>query len=233
MIEKRKYVRYVVEGMGIYAKTVFNNEVEILDISITGGSVRGTKRFNIGSEYSFKFEHGGGVVSIRGVVVWEKLTGVKKIAEGETMPVYTMGLEFKNGLAAKKMEELKDIFIHKVKERRLAGMKVNSPSPERAILSYIDTCTVKDVSLGGMRIETGQELTVDTVYSLDLILSESEKAIACKGRIVFYQKVPEKTPQRYSVGVEFMGMKDEDKSILKAFVEVLSIDIGKTSSQGL
>lgn len=232
-MEKRKYRRYVVEGMGIYARTIFNTEVEILDISVTGGSVRGAKRFSIGSEYSFKFEHVGRVVSIRGIVVWEKLTGVKRIAEGEAMPIYTAGIGFRDGLEDKKMEELKDIFIDKVKKRRLDNVKVNIPPPEKVVLSYLETCVVRDVSLGGMRIETGQEPTVDTVFSFELILSESESPVSCKGRIAFYQEITEKTPQRYSVGVEFTDMTDEDKSMLKRFIEVLPIDIGETPSSDI
>ncbi|HWR57577.1 MAG TPA: PilZ domain-containing protein [Thermodesulfovibrionales bacterium] len=233
MIEKRRYTRYMVEGMGIYARTIFDTVVEILDISMTGGSVRGTKRFSIGSEYSFKFEHDGRVVSIRGVVVWEKLTGTNKIAEGEAMPVYTAGIEFKNGLADKKMDELRDIFIGKVKKRRLDSVKVNIVPPEKVLLSYFETCLVRDVSFGGMRIETGQEPTVDTVFSLEIILPESENAIPCKGRIAFYQQVPEKMPPRYSAGVEFTDMADEDKARLKRFIEVLPMDIGETLSSGL
>ncbi len=230
MIEKRKHPRYVVEGLGIYAKTIFNTEVEILDISESGGSIKGAKRFCIGCEYSFKFDHGESSLSVKGVVVWEKLTGTVKVGEGEAVPIYTAGVEFRNGLADRRMEELKEILIDKVRERRLGGMKVSIGPSEKTVLSYLETCAVRDVSLGGMRIETGQEPTVDTIFSFELVLTEHEKAIACKGRIAFYQELQGKTPQRYSVGVEFVDMADEDVSRLRKFIDVLPSDIGETRS---
>lgn len=230
MIEKRKYPRYVVEGLGIYARTIFNTEVEILDISVNGGSFKGAKRFCIGCEYSFKFEHGEGNLSVKGVVIWEKLAGTVKIAEGEAMPIYTVGVEFKNGLADKRMEELKEIMIDKVRERRVGGIRVSTSPSEKAVLSYLETCMVRDVSLGGMRIETGQEPTVDTTFSLELVLPEDERTISCKGRIAFYKELPEKTPRRYSVGVAFVDMAGEDASGLRRFIDVLPSDIGETRS---
>jgi hypothetical protein len=50
MIERRKHRRYVVEGMGIYAKTMFNTAVEVLELSVGGALLRGAQRFLIGCE---------------------------------------------------------------------------------------------------------------------------------------------------------------------------------------
>ena len=233
MIEKRKHPRYVVEGMGVYARTIFNTEVEILDISVSGGSVRGTKRFVIGSEYTFKFEHKSAAISLKGVIVWEKLSGTRKIKEGEAMPIYTAGIEFRNGIDDKRMESIKDMLVDKVKERKLGGMKIKIQPPEKAVLSYLETCRVRDVSLGGIRIETEQEPSVDTIFHLELILAEEEQPINCKGRIAFYNESREEKRLRFSAGVEFMDMSDKDRSRLGRFIEILPADIGEMPSYGL
>ncbi len=223
MSEKRKHHRHFVEGMGIYARTHFNTEVEVLDISPNGGSIRSTKRFNIGGEYIFKFKHDYRVISLKGIIVWEKLTGSNKIAEGETMPVYTAGIKFKD-VSTDKAEQLKEFISEKIRElreRRLSGVRIKIRPPEKAVLSFFETCVVKDISLGGMRVETEVEPTVESLFPLEVILAEDEKSIHCQGRIAFYHAVSEETPGRYSVGVEFMEMFDGDKLRLNRFIETL------------
>ena len=232
MIEKRKHPRYVVEGMGVYARTIFNTEVEILDISASGGSVRGTKRFVIGSEYSFKFEHKSMPVSLKGVIVWEKMSGTRRIAEGQAMPIYTAGIEFRNGLDEKRMEIIRGILVDRARERKLRGVKLKVKPPEKAVLSYLETCMVRDVSLGGMRIETEQEPSVNTIFELGLILSDDEEPINCKGRIAFYHEISEEKRRRFSAGVEFIDMSDAGKSKLVRFIEILPADIGEMPSYG-
>jgi hypothetical protein len=48
----------------------------------------------MGGEYVFKFDLKERIVSMNGVIVWERLTGTKKISEEEVMPVYTAGIKF-------------------------------------------------------------------------------------------------------------------------------------------
>lgn len=227
MTENRKYQRHDVEGMGIHAKSIFNAEVNVLDISRSGGSIRSTKRFNMGGEYIFKFEHKLGAISIKSVIVWEKLTGSKKIAEGEIMPVYTAGIEFQD-VSADKAELLKEFIEDKIqefREHKLSGIRVKVHGPEKAVLSYLETCVVKNISFGGIRIETGQEPSLETIFPLELILTENKNSIRCSGRVAFYHQIPEETPQRYSVGVEFLDMLDDDKLRLDRFIKTLPGDL--------
>jgi len=223
MTERRKHRRHIVEGMGIYAKTLLNAEVEVLDISPSGGSIRGTKRFNIGGEYIFKFEHEYRVISLKGIIVWEKLTGSNKIAEGEAVPIYTAGIEFRD-VSTDKAGQLKDFISEKIqelRERRLSGIRIKIRPPEKAVLSCFEACVVKDISLGGMRVETEREPTVEALFPLEVIFAEDENSIRCQGRVAFYHAVSGETPARYSVGVEFMEMIDGDKLRLNRFIGTL------------
>ena len=100
----RKFQRYVVEGMDIHARTVFNMEADVLDLSLSGASIQSTQRLNMGSTYTFKFTRGDNLTSVSGVVVWEKLVGTKKNEKGEMMPVYLAGVQFSDILTDKAQE---------------------------------------------------------------------------------------------------------------------------------
>jgi hypothetical protein len=223
MAEKRKYQRYVVEGMGIFAKTLLNTEVEILDISINGGSVRGTKRFTIGGEYTFKFEHRDKTISTKGIIVWESLTDSEKLAKGETIPIYTAGITFRDVLTDKG-KQLKEFIAEKmqeIKEIRLSGVRIKVHPPEKARLCSLETCVVKEISLGGMRVETEREPSVEELFTLELLLPEHGDSIHCKGRVAFYHETSGETAKRYTAGVEFLEIIDEGRLSLMRFVDSL------------
>lgn len=226
MIEKRRHPRHVVLGMGIHAKTIFNTEAEILDISTSGASIRCQKRLNMGDEYTFKFEHRDGVISIQGVVVWETLSGIEKNAAGVSIPVYTLGIEFREALTDK-AQQFRDFVadtFEELREQSLCGIGLKIHDLEKVVLSRLETHTVRDISLGGIRIETEQDVPLETVFYLELILKEHEEPICCKGRVAFSFEVPRKRPKRYGEGVEFMDMVEADMVRLKQFVDSLPQD---------
>ena len=225
MVVKRKHLRYVVVGMGVSAKTTHKTEVEILDISIGGCCVRGTRRFCMNGEYVFRFELSDRVISMRGSIVWEKMTGVRKISEEEAMPVYTAGIQFKDVLTEKALE-LKGFIADKLREYRLGSVRIKLHTPEKTVLNYLETYVVKDISLGGMRIEAQQEALVGTIFFLDLLFAENERPINCNGKVAFCNEAPGSTSGRYSVGVEFIDMGAEDTLRLGDFIESLPKDIG-------
>ena len=228
MIEKRTHPRHIVAGMGIHAKTLFNVEVEILDISTSGASIRSTKRLEIGSEYLFKVEHKDSIISVKGVIVWATLTGSSRISERETIPIYTAGVAFSDMLTDKgeQLREFIAVKIKELRERRLSGVRIKSDDPGKLVLSHLETCVVKDLSFGGVRIETREEPSGETAFQLEILLPENEAPLHSAARVAFCRQIPEETPQRYTVGVEFNDMSDEDRARLKQFIETLP---GKTS----
>jgi hypothetical protein len=227
MTEERKYTRYAAEGMGIFAKTVLNADIEVIDISTLGASMRSTTRFSIGREYIFKFEYKSRLISIKGVIAWETLTGSKKITEEEIMPIYTAGIEFRDLLTdtAEEIQKFVRAKMTELKERRLSSIRVKVHPREKGVLSYLEACVVRDISLGGMRIETELQPSVDTVFPFELVISEDGSPMHCEGRVAFYLEVPAEIGHRHSVGVEFMRMGQEDKLRLKAFIDTLPLNV--------
>jgi len=106
MEEKRQHKRFKVEGVDIHAKTIFSADVDILDIGPGGVCISGTRRLNIGNEYTLKIDGRNGTISLNCIVIWGKLIGSKKTESGETVPVYRIGMQFKEGLTQKLREAL-------------------------------------------------------------------------------------------------------------------------------
>lgn len=223
MAEKRTPRRYLVEGMGIYARTMFNTTVEVLELSLNGALIKGARGMLIGCKYNFRIEHADKVIPVDGIVVWEKTIN-ERIAGEETAPVHTAGIEFVD-VRTEKAEQLKGLIadkIHEIKDRRLSGVRVRVSPPEKAVLSFMETCEIKDIGLGGMKIEIDREPPVDMMFSLELLLTKAWSPVYCKGRIAFYQEVPGQLPLKYYAGVEFKDLSDKDRAMLDRFIETLS-----------
>jgi c-di-GMP-binding flagellar brake protein YcgR len=225
MIERRKHHRFIVEGMDIFARTIFNAAAEIIDISPTGASIRIPRRLNMGGVYALKFGHMGNYFTIKGAVIWEKLTGSKEFAGGEVMPIYTAGVEFQE-IPPDKSQQLRALIAEKMKEireRRIGGIRVRVAGDNHAVLSCLETCAVKDISLGGMRIETWNEILTGTAFRLELVLRENESSLFCKGKVAFCHKKPQGTKtDRYTVGIEFIEMSAPDGERLRRFADSLA-----------
>jgi hypothetical protein len=223
MDEKRKHYRHSLEGMGVYAQTVVSKDVEILDISMSGASLKGAKRFDMGHQYSFRFKHKDHVVSVNGLIVWEKISGIEKTGEGETTLIYTAGISFTE-VSADTSSQLREFISYNdnlLRDQMLGGIRVNVQAG-KGILSSSEICTVRDISLGGMRIEVQQKPSLEEVYHLELILAEDEDPIRGKGKIVFYHEKTEGTARGYSAGIEFADI--DNKTRLERFVDTLPAD---------
>lgn len=72
MKERRRYKRFLIEGMDVRCSMLFATEVKILNISFGGVALSLNKRLNMGEEYTLKIESESNTVSLKGVVVWEK-----------------------------------------------------------------------------------------------------------------------------------------------------------------
>ena len=148
---------------------------------------------------------------------------MEKNGGGEIIPVYTAGIEFMD-LRTDKAELLKGLIEDKareLKDRRLSEVRVSISPPGKALLSFMETCEIKDISTGGMRILTGRKPPHDAVFSLELVLDRTVPPIRCSGRIAFCNEVPEMMSKGYHAGVEFRDMTEGDKSVLETFVNSL------------
>ena len=70
-----------------------------------------------------------------------------------------------------------------------------------------------DISLGGVRIYSDDELQVGSRLELDLFLPD-DTTLATKAVVVWVHPMPEGSPARYDVGVRFDDMDEADQQRL-------------------
>lgn len=120
MHNKRTYTRYRLNDREVNGKMVLATEVKIMDISITGISLKANRRLSIGSDYTLKLE-GNRAISLRGTVVWCSLIEAKKGAHGDMMPIYSAGIKLKDMSTERITELINFIEDYKIEKVHVIG----------------------------------------------------------------------------------------------------------------
>jgi PilZ domain len=232
-MEKRRYKRYALDIYDIHSEMLFAKEVKILDISISGVSLKADKRMDINREYALKISSREKVLVFKGKVIWSLLSGNMQGAGGDSIPIYTAGLKFSD-ITTEKLKEIVDFIEDHKREKdrqedvyQLSGLRlftrfqIEAPE-ETTLLQCYEGCKVKKLSLGGMLTESENPLEIETIMTMQLTFSQ-DKSIAFKGRIASCLPIANSVPEHYDVGVEFLEMSERDKQILVAFIESLEM----------
>jgi Tfp pilus assembly protein PilZ len=226
--DNRRHKRFKVDVMEINGMMLFANEVEILDISIGGISLRADRRLNIGTEYTLKVKDRNSIIPLKGTVMWSLLSGTKKNPDGDTIPLYTAGMSF-SGLSGEILRELTR-FIAEHREaqhpgdRRLSGgLRFNiryTIDTGDAVLNYPESFLVKKISLGGMLIESAHEIEVEKRLPMELSLP-GDTVIAFGGRVA--SCLPSGQLDRaFAIGIEFVDIGDGERARLEDFINMLA-----------
>ena len=96
MPDQRPHRRYKVEFMDITGAVIQENNTEIIDLSISGISLQIKRRLNVGEQYTIKFYALDKVLNLRAAVIWSKISKSQRGPHGDTIPIYTAGLEFQD-----------------------------------------------------------------------------------------------------------------------------------------
>jgi hypothetical protein len=168
------------------------------------------------------------MISVKGSVVWSKISGTKKGSRDDVIPIYSAGMRF-GDMTGEKTYELAN-FIERVTHatyedaRRLSGLRFNMrfpiSAPGRALLGLSEHYRVRKLSLGGMLIESTGPLAIEDRIPMELFLP-GERRIQFIGRIASSFAAPDVDPPNYDIGIEFFEMPDDDKSALKEFIFLL------------
>ena len=75
-----------------------------------------------------------------------------------------------------------------------------------------DLLVTRDVSIGGLFIDTKTPLPLDSIVGLSFSLATGHPAIACKGKVVFSR-------QGLGMGIEFSDLSVESRQSLQKFVD--------------
>lgn len=221
MPDKRRYERFRLNDREVNGKMVLATEVKVIDISISGIAVKANRRLNIGSDYTLKLE-GSKTISLKGTVIWCSLGETRKGSQGEVIPIYVAGMQFKD-MSAERMTELQDfIENHKIEAVQVIGgtrlnIRFHIKDPENAILIYPDNFEVKTISLGGMLIECVRKLEIESRIPMEMFIHD-DTPLTFVGRVASVNARGINGQTQYGIGIEFLDLTEEDREVLASFI---------------
>ena len=141
MQDRRQHKRYKVLTRGMKGEMISAKNVELIDISINGISLKTDKRLSPGSSYILKLKYEDKIISLKSTVAWSVLSELGKNPDGDSIPLYTAGMEFtsipkeminelKTFIEKHNMEEYERPYISISSERRL-DVRVHAVNMEK------------------------------------------------------------------------------------------------------
>jgi hypothetical protein len=235
--EKRRYKRFTVDLLEINGKMILANEVEILDISLGGLSVKADRRLDIGNVYTLKIEDKTRTISLNGTVIWSLLSDVRTSPEGERVLIYTGGMRFAD-MSDEKVAELtrfiegnRQDFCKHNEVHELSGLRLNIRfsinAPGKVVLERSECYRVKKIGLGGMLIESSHEMEVENRFPMEVSLPD-KTLITFHGRVASCLALEGPTDKSFDVGIEFADMPERAAEKLREFIAMLP-GMGKDS----
>lgn len=221
----RQYTRYPVEGMGIFARTLYETETELSDISVTGACIKTKESLRIDDKHLIRLEIGDRDFLLSGIVIWEKPVNDVTGSIDDLAPFQKAGIQFKN-ITSEKLVMLKD-FIRlsgipeqqKVNEKSRPGaLRFKIRSNERATLYFLKNHAVKKISLGGMLIGTNYDIPVEKKYPMSLCLADENITIRFQGRVASCIEKTDEVSKKFDIGIEFLDMSQNDRSRLLSLI---------------
>jgi Tfp pilus assembly protein PilZ len=230
MQDKRRNKRYRVDHHEIDGKMTRADKVEVLDISSGGVGIKADSRLNIGKEYLITLGEKGNTACVKGIVVRAALTGSEVRSEGEQALIYTVGIMFKEDQAEKiacilrSFQEPEQAVPPTASDRRL-GIRFRITASREQTLSYPAQFRVKVIGLGGMLIQSDAALKIDSRIPMELSL-DADRTISFTGRVASCAKAGDRGQDFYEIGVEFLGLPEQDTALIKTFIEYLAASPG-------
>ncbi|MDP2754087.1 MAG: PilZ domain-containing protein [Nitrospirota bacterium] len=217
--EERGHKRYIVDG--IQGNVLYPADLEVLNLSIDGAAIETTKWLDLNREYTLKIKYKDVVLTLRGRVVWAILTSKKKRGSDKVIPVYRAGVRFTDTLSEKTTMLINFIEENKIRtlEKRLVGVRFKIANTQNVQIDYPYKYEVKKMSLSGMLVETEYVLDINSNYDIELFLNENVLNIL--GRVAYCEKIDSNDVTKYNIGMGFVEMSDNDREILKEFLNTL------------
>ncbi|MBE0427018.1 MAG: PilZ domain-containing protein [Nitrospirae bacterium] len=219
----------MVDFADIPGKTLFTNDVKMINISIGGVLLKTDRRMNIEKTYTLELKNKSKFLTLQCNVVWFTLSESYKDPFKNIIPIYTVGMNFTD-VSSEKMKEISDFIKDYFTDyQKFDAMDLYRMSSHRLNMRFyigtLDSNTaycyynykVINISLGGMFIESEDAMEIEDRYLMEIVLPEY-KVISFLGRIVTCTLANIIGKKRYEIGIEFIDMLKQDKRILKEFI---------------
>lgn len=220
---QRRHKRYRLDAMEINGKMSLVDRVEIIDISLSGVSMKVDKKLALGREYTVRLGERKKEFDVKGVIVRSEVCELEGKAGGKV--IYAAGLMF-NGGQLDKLAMFLYTLDQKKKMNAVAGerrlkVRFHITAPGENVLTYPAHFTVKLISLSGMLIQTELPLGIESRFPMGLSL-HGDNPVSLVGRVVTCQRMVKAGNTYYEIGVEFMDVAEKDKTQLKTFIDSLA-----------
>jgi c-di-GMP-binding flagellar brake protein YcgR len=226
MHEKRRHTRVIIESLSIKCTMHFATEVQLLNISPNGACIVLNKQLEMGSRYTLHIKTPDNDISLKGAVIWERISGSQMKERGEIFPRYEVGIKFDNIFTddgASLIDFIDNNVLPKQFKIRLQGLRVKIIEPDSAVVQDHKNCNVIRISEGGMLIETEKKLDLESRFEMELILPKYRRPLKFLGRVASSLAMTDKVPMRYGAGIEFIEMSEKDGTRLRKFIDSLQV----------
>ena len=204
----------------------YATSAQLLNISVGGACILIDRRVRIGNEYTLHIGTEKIHLALKGMVVREVLSEIRKNKRGEAVPFYEIGIQFDNVLTApgRNLIPFIEETTRKEPQRvRIRGTRVRIlDSDSTTLLDVYNNYTIKKLSMGGLLMETDQMLEADHAFDMELSLKDADPPLKVRARIANCEAIPGKVPPAYDTGIEFLRISKEDIQRLSAFIASLS-----------
>ncbi len=223
---KRRHKRFTTD-LEINGKMILAQKVEIIDISLGGAALKTDRRLNINRDYLLKLEWKGKTLDVWSVVVRSELIGIETRGNGDSVSIYRAGVMFKDASSSTIAD-----FIHTIEQdskksvsvtvdqRLSVRFQITTPCEETLI--YPSQFKVKDISLSGMLIQTGQALGIESMIPMRLSL-QNDNHVGFNGRVASCRTMEDEGHSHFDIGIEFKDLTDQSRTLLEAFIEYLTL----------
>jgi len=239
MKDNRRHKRFTLDVMEVNGTMISATDVKVIDISLGGVSVKADRRLNIGTEYPLKLGDKNKVMSLKGTVIWSSLVETRKVKNGERIPIYHAGMKF-TGLTEKETPELVNLIErNKVdgslpSKGRRTNIRFQIKAQEKAVLHFPENFKVRQISLGGMLIDSDCRMETGSKMPMELLFRDGGP-ICFDGRVVFCRALSKDNPNVYTAGIEFLNLSEGHQEVLAGFIaycEARDIESGDRSRKG-
>jgi len=227
MQNTRLHKRIKLDIVELDGKMSLIDDVEILDISLGGVSLKVDRGLNIGKEYLITLVEESKSIDVKGIAVHSALRETEEWTNGERVTSHTARIKFKDGQTAKiagilnSIQQLRKEEVPVTADRRL-HVRFHFTIPLDTLLSHTAQLRVKKIGLSGMLIQSEQALAINSLIPMALSLNADDR-VNFSGRIVTCQMSKDDGRALYEMGVELSDLTDKGRTLLKTFIDDLAV----------
>jgi hypothetical protein len=226
MQNKRRHKRFKLDLMEMNGTMSITDNVEILNMSYGGVSLKADRMLTIGKEYVLTLREKENSIKVKGITIRSAMSSREDTTDGKSVALYTASMTFQDG----QHDAIAD-FLNSIEQRQKVDAPVKADQrlhvrfhftiPLEHMLNFSADFKVRKISLSGMLIESEQTLEINCRIPMGLSLNAGG-AVNFIGRVASCQ-VKSQGQALYEIGIEFSALTETGRALLKTFIDSLAV----------